>query len=54
MEAHMEKMTEKDYEFLLEANDILRDSWNRGLFDVCPVVKERVAKLLEVKDGVLV
>lgn len=47
------KEKEQDMAFLMEANDILRDVWNRGLLDEIPVLKRRLAKLLQVKEGEL-
>ncbi len=34
--------------FALEANDLLREVWNQGLFDDQPILKARLAKLLGI------
>lgn len=38
-------------DFALEANDILRDVWNDGLFNNNPQMKERLRKLLQVREN---
>ena len=38
----------EDTAFAIEANDLLREVWNQDLFKDNPILKARLAKLLEI------
>ena len=46
----MEKNS-KEEKLLIEAIDLLRNAWNLGVFEDHPLLRERLSKLLEVKEG---